>query len=186
MALNFIPILEHFCFIWLFFLIYKRNSVVKNKFYYFCHLLVPTSLLSALILFFQDNVAELSSVLDRHSGILGYISKFWRGFFPLLMVELEDHEQSFNEDSQEVFKHTVRTVNDVTEVSPQNPSPSPEWLHGASFCAIIYDPCCTFFVSFSLWSGIDWHTLWNKSWLFLIVFEKIMKATPLINWRSLT
>ena len=59
------------------------------------------------MLFFQDNVAELSSVLDRHSGILGYISKFWRGFFPLLMVELENHEQSFNEDSQEVNEKTV-------------------------------------------------------------------------------
>jgi len=56
----------------------------------------------------KDNVAELSSVLDRHSGILGYISKFWRGFFPLLMVELEDHEQSFNEDSQESVEYAKK------------------------------------------------------------------------------
>ena len=32
---------------------------------------------------------ELSSVLNLQSGILGYIAKFWRGFFPLLIVELE-------------------------------------------------------------------------------------------------
>ena len=39
--------------------------------------------------FLQDNVEELSRVLDLHTGILGYISKFWRGFFPVLVVELE-------------------------------------------------------------------------------------------------
>ena len=33
---------------------------------------------------------ELSNVLDRHSGILGYISKFWRGFFPLLITLAAD------------------------------------------------------------------------------------------------
>ena len=28
-------------------------------------------------------------MLNLQSGILGYIAKFWRGFFPLLIVELE-------------------------------------------------------------------------------------------------
>lgn len=56
----------------------------------------------------KDNVAELSNVLDRHSGILGYISKFWRGFFPLLMIELENHEQSFNEDSNESVEYAKK------------------------------------------------------------------------------
>jgi len=49
----------------------------------------------------KDNVDELSNVLDKHSGILGYISKFWRGFFPLLMVELENNEESLIEDSEQ-------------------------------------------------------------------------------------
>ena len=40
--------------------------------------------------FLQDNVEELSRALDLHTGIMGYVSKFWRGFFPILIIELEN------------------------------------------------------------------------------------------------
>lgn len=47
--------------------------------------------------YLQDNVEELSRVLDLHTGILGYISKFWRGFYPILVVELESSVASIEE-----------------------------------------------------------------------------------------
>ena len=39
-------------------------------------------------LLFQNNVDELQSVLDTHSGIMSYITRYWRGFYPLLLIEL--------------------------------------------------------------------------------------------------
>lgn len=38
----------------------------------------------------KDCSTELVALLDPHSGLMGYIGKFWRGFFPLLIVELEN------------------------------------------------------------------------------------------------
>ena len=31
---------------------------------------------------------EIADVLNLHVGIMGYVAKFWMGFFPLLIIEL--------------------------------------------------------------------------------------------------
>ena len=56
-----------------------KGHTQKRTLYILCYLL-----------FLQDNVEELSRALDLHTGIMGYVSKFWRGFFPILIIELEN------------------------------------------------------------------------------------------------
>ena len=43
---------------------------------------------------FQNNIDEIQAVLDIHSGIMSYIARFWRGFYPLLLIELTTDENS--------------------------------------------------------------------------------------------
>ncbi len=46
---------------------------------------------------FQNQVDELKAVINTHTGMMGYFAKFWRGFYPLLLVELQQQEDSINE-----------------------------------------------------------------------------------------
>ena len=57
------------------------------------------NLLKLYLNYFQDNFEELKHVLRLETGILGYINKYWRGFFPILIVELyNDEEEEDRED----------------------------------------------------------------------------------------
>ena len=59
---------------------------------------------------FQDNLDELKEVMKLETGLLGYMDKYWRGFFPILIVELFKEEDEFH----------IST--------PQNEPPSEEYL----------------------------------------------------------
>ena len=80
----------------------------------------------------QDNVEELSRALDLHTGIMGYISKFWRGFFPILIIELEppsEHPASSIEDGPGQSNAVRKENNSLTEASESLYVPFPFTHH---------------------------------------------------------
>ena len=42
----------------------------------------------------QNDVADLNTVMNTSAGMMSYFAKFWRGFYPLLVVELRDKADS--------------------------------------------------------------------------------------------
>lgn len=38
----------------------------------------------------QNHLTELNAVLASTAGMMHFLGKFWRGFYPLLLVELTD------------------------------------------------------------------------------------------------
>ena len=51
------------------------------------------------LLFFQGNINELESIIEMRTGMMNYISKFWRGYYPLLLVEVQSKDSSFEDVS---------------------------------------------------------------------------------------
>ena len=47
-----------------------------------------------VIYFGQNDVADLNTVMNTSAGMMSYFAKFWRGFYPLLIVELMDRTGS--------------------------------------------------------------------------------------------
>ena len=110
---------------------YKFSSTVTNsvekggsqrgqKTFLVFYVLSTISLFSLLL---QDNVEELSRALDLHTGIMGYISKFWRGFFPILIIELEtsssasEHPPSSIEDGPGQSNEVRKENNSLKEAN---------------------------------------------------------------------
>ena len=42
----------------------------------------------------QNDVADLNTVMNTSAGMMSYFAKFWRGFYPLLVIELLDKTDS--------------------------------------------------------------------------------------------
>ena len=42
----------------------------------------------------QDNMAELNRLLNTGAGLMSYLARFWQGFYPLLLVELQSSQGS--------------------------------------------------------------------------------------------
>ena len=42
----------------------------------------------------QNDVADLNTVMNTSAGMMSYFAKFWRGFYPLLIVELVEKTDS--------------------------------------------------------------------------------------------
>lgn len=87
---------------------FSIEDLFKNKTYYF----VTDNQI------FQNQVSELRSVLSTSSGMMSYIAKFWRGFYPLLVVELNSAksnkptEGDNDEDAPEVEQEEVKLKTD--------------------------------------------------------------------------
>ena len=53
----------------------------------------------------KDALADLSAVLASQSGMMNFLGKFWRGFYPLLLVELTpDPGEASSSVAEEVRK----------------------------------------------------------------------------------
>ena len=63
------------------------------------HTITPLSPLIAFVIFFQGNIEELESLIEMKTGMMNYISKFWRGYYPLLLVEVQTKDSSFEDVS---------------------------------------------------------------------------------------
>jgi hypothetical protein len=48
---------------------------------------------------FQGNVQELESILNLKIGIMSYLSRFWRGYYPLLLIEVQSKDSSIDDVS---------------------------------------------------------------------------------------
>ena len=42
----------------------------------------------------QNHLLELSDLLNANTGMMSYFANFWRGFYPLLLVELQTMHDS--------------------------------------------------------------------------------------------
>ena len=42
----------------------------------------------------QNHLVELNDLLNAETGMMSYISNFWRGFHPLLLIELQSMHDS--------------------------------------------------------------------------------------------
>jgi len=51
------------------------------------------------LFYFQGNVSELESIMNMKTGMMNYISKFWRGYYPLLLVEVQSKDSSIEDVS---------------------------------------------------------------------------------------
>jgi hypothetical protein len=54
---------------------------------------------------FQGNVSELESIMNMKTGMMNYISKFWRGYYPLLLVEVQSKDSSIEDVSLRLKSH---------------------------------------------------------------------------------
>ena len=52
----------------------------------------------------QNDVADLNTVMNTSAGMMSYFAKFWRGFYPLLIVELVEKTDSLAVKSD--YAHT--------------------------------------------------------------------------------
>jgi len=83
----------------------------------------------------KDNVNELESVLDIHSGIMSYIARYWRGFYPLLLIELTAPNET--SEDKDIYQSKLDQLNglfgDVHHIEiDQNSLKDPstwEWLN---------------------------------------------------------
>eukprot|EP00095_Tigriopus_kingsejongensis_P001752 snap_masked-scaffold183_size276960-processed-gene-0.6 protein:Tk01752 transcript:snap_masked-scaffold183_size276960-processed-gene-0.6-mRNA-1 annotation:"---NA---" len=48
----------------------------------------------------QNHLSELNEVLNTESGVMSYVGKFWLGFYPLLLIELQPDTNSTNSEGE--------------------------------------------------------------------------------------
>lgn len=81
----------------------------------------------------KDNYDELKNVMRLDTGILGYISKFWRGFFPILIVELyNDNEieetKPLSEEYGKLLEQLGHLFGDVHQIPIKESELKDDWI----------------------------------------------------------
>ena len=83
----------------------------------------------------RGRVEDISDVLDSECGLVHYVSSFWRGFYPLLLIELdesvEDSPEEENEEYNEKLEQLMGIFGDVHHVrmSRLMVERKVDWLH---------------------------------------------------------
>ena len=49
---------------------------------------------------FQDNVSELRAIMNYNIGIMSYLFRYWRGTYPLLLIEVQSKDSSVEDVSR--------------------------------------------------------------------------------------
>lgn len=79
----------------------------------------------SIIALVYSNQAEFKSILNRSSGILGYLRKYWTGFFPLLSVQSCSGQEDFQiteDDIKEMIHSQFSSYHQIvlnTDEGPQ-------------------------------------------------------------------
>ena len=65
----------------------------------------------------KGSVRDINQVLEADCGLVHYVSSYWRGFYPLLLVELDDNEEHENlEDYEERLDQLIERFGDVHHI----------------------------------------------------------------------
>ena len=73
----------------------------------------------------QNDVADLNTVMNTSAGMMSYFAKFWRGFYPLLIVELVEKTDSIA--VRKVKKKNADAVSKFSNIAfPKDSKPSEE------------------------------------------------------------
>ena len=48
---------------------------------------------------FQDDASELRSIMNLNIGIMSYLFRYWRGTYPLLLIEVQSKDSSVEDVS---------------------------------------------------------------------------------------
>ena len=60
-----------------------------------------------LILVYEDE-DELDNILNTTTGVMGYTTKYWAGFFPLLLIQISSRDESPyipEKNTDQIFEH---------------------------------------------------------------------------------